>query len=338
MNPPKPIETKRFLILKGIAMGAANKVPGVSGGIVAFVLGFYEQFIESLQKFDRLGISLLFSGQFSRFFRHINGRFLGLIFTGIIISYFSVSKVLDFFIVRYELYVWSLFFGMIIGSVIYIYNDFKAWKWQSIVWAVVGVLAGMSLSFVSPQAQNDNLWFVFLCGMVSITGMALPGFSGSFILMLMGNYVLLLVDAVNALFETLLHVFSGDFNIFSDPYILYMLKILTVFTLGSIFGLIVLSHLLNFVLKNYKNTTLAVIMGFITGSLGVVWPWKTKVFKRNGVGELILDSNGNNRIENYQRYLPDPNTETLIAIILIILGAAIVLGLQWYGKHQKKTS
>ena len=156
--------------------------------------------------------------------------------------------------------------------------------------------------------------------------------------MLMGNYVLLLVDAVNALFDTLLHVFSGDFNIFLDPYILNMLKILTVFTLGSIFGLIVLSHLLNFVLKNYKNTTLAVIMGFITGSLGVVWPWKTKVFKRNVVGELILDSNGNNRIENYQRYLPDPNTETIIAILLIILGAAIVLGLQWYGKHQKKTA
>jgi hypothetical protein len=79
-------------------------------------------------------------------------------------------------------------------------------------------------------------------------------------------------------------------------------------------------------------------MGFITGSLGVVWPWKTKVFKRSGVGELILDSNGNNRIENYQRYLPDPNTETLIAILLIILGIAIVLGLQWYGKHQKKTA
>ena len=95
-------------------MGAANKVPGVSGGIVAFVLGFYEQFIESLQKFDSLGISLLFSGQISRFFRYINGRFLGMIFTGIIISYFSVSKVLDFFIVRYELYVWSFFFGMII--------------------------------------------------------------------------------------------------------------------------------------------------------------------------------------------------------------------------------
>ena len=109
MNPPKPKETKRLLILKGIAMGTANKVPGVSGGIVAFVFGFYEEFIYSFQKFDRIGISLLFSGQLSKFFRYINGRFLGLIFTGIIISYFSVSKVLDFFIVRYELYVWSLF-------------------------------------------------------------------------------------------------------------------------------------------------------------------------------------------------------------------------------------
>ena len=338
MNPPEAKETKRLLILKGIAMGAANKVPGVSGGIVAFVFGFYEEFIYSLQKFDRIGISLLLSGQFSRFFRHINGRFLSLIFTGITISYFSVSKVLDFLIVKYELYVWSLFFGMIIGSVIYIYNDFKDWKWQSTAWVILGFLVGMSLSFVSPQAQNDNLWFVFLCGTVSITGMALPGFSGSFILMLMGNYVLLLVNAVNALFETLLHVFSGDFNIFSDPYILNMLKILTVFTLGSIFGLIVFSHLLNFVLKHYKNTTLAVIIGFITGSLGVVWPWKTKVFKRNSIGELILDSNGNKLIENYQRYLPDSNTETLIAVLLIIFGATIVLVLQWYGKRQKTTA
>ena len=286
-------------------MGAANKVPGVSGGIVAFVLGFYEQFIESLQKFDRLGISLLFSGQFSRFFRHINGSFLGLIFTGIIISYFSVSKVLDFFIVRYELYVWSLFFGMIIGSVIYIFNDFEKWKWKSILWTVIGIIVGGSLNFLSPLSQNDNLWFVFFCGIVSIIGMTLPGFSGSFILMLLGNYVLLLVDAVNALFDTLVNVISGNFQFVSDPYISKMLKILMVFTIGSVVGLIVLSHILNFVLKHYKNTTMALIMGFVTGSLGVVWPWKTAIYKSNAMDQYILDSNGENRIVNYQRYMPE---------------------------------
>ena len=159
---------------------------------------------------------------------------------------------------------------MIIGSVIYIFNDIEKWKWKSILWAVIGIIVGGSLNFLSPLSQNDNLWFVFLCGIVSIVGMTLPGFSGSFILMLLGNYVLLLVDAVNALFDTLVNVVSGNFLFVSDPYVSKMLKILMVFTLGSIVGLVVLSHILNYVLKHYKNTTMALIMGFVTGSLGVV--------------------------------------------------------------------
>lgn len=335
MKPYKTLKGKSNLILKGIAMGAANKVPGVSGGIVAVVLGFYEEFIESLQKFDRIGLSLLVSGRLISFFKHINGRFLSLLFTGMIVSFFSVSKILDFLIVNYELYVWSLFFGMIIGSVIYIFNDFEKWKWESILWTVIGIIVGGSLNFLSPLSQNDNLWFVFFCGIVSIIGMTLPGFSGSFILMLLGNYVLLLVDAVNALFDTLVNVISGNFQFVSDPYISKMLKILMVFTLGSVVGLIVLSHILNFVLKHYKNTTMALIMGFVTGSLGVVWPWKTAIYKSNAMDQYILDSNGENRIVNYQRYMPEFSVDTLFALLLIIFGIALVLGLQWRAKHKK---
>mgnify|MGYP000120579716 FL=1 len=324
------------LILKGVLMGAANKVPGVSGGIVAFVMGFYEEFINSLQKFNLKAIKLFFNGRFKSFCRYVNGRFLTLLFSGMIISYFSISKLLDYLIERHELYVWSVFFGMIVGSILYIYKDFKSWNTKTIVFAFVGIAMGLSISFLNPATQNDHLWFVFFCGMISVTGMALPGFSGSFILILLGNYVLLLVDSVNVLFDTFVYLFSGDFSFMSDPNHMRLLKVLLVFTLGSVVGLVSLSHLLSYILKRYKNRTLAIIMGFITGSLGVVWPWKETLFKQNNFGALLIDSSGQPIIENYQRYIPEFNSQTLYALLLIVFGAAIVLGLDWYGKKRNK--
>ncbi len=330
------IKDKLILIAKGLAMGTANKVPGVSGGIVAFVAGFYEEFIYSLQKFNRKGLMLLFTGRFTAFFNYVNGRFLSLLFLGMIISYFSVSKALDFLIVQYELYVWSVFFGMIIGSVIYIYKDFKSWNKATIFITFTGICLGLGISFLDPATENDNLLFVFFCGMISITGMTLPGFSGSFILILLGNYVLLLVDAVNALYEVIVALFSGNFHVFSDSYYISMLKILLVFTIGSIVGLVSLSHFLSYVLKRYKNTTLALIMGFISGSLGVVWPWKETIYKTNHEGLVQLDSRGKQIIENFDRFIPEININTFYAICFILLGIGIVLSLEYYGNNQNK--
>jgi uncharacterized membrane protein len=330
------IKDKLILITKGLAMGTANKVPGVSGGIVAFVAGFYEEFIYSLQKFNRKGLMLLFTGRFTAFFNYVNGRFLSLLFLGMIISYFSVSKALDFLIVQYELYVWSVFFGMIIGSVIYIYKDFKSWNKATIFITFTGICLGLGISFLDPATENDNLIFVFFCGMISITGMTLPGFSGSFILILLGNYVLLLVDAVNALYEVIIALFSGNFHVFSDSYYISMLKILLVFTIGSIVGLVSLSHFLSYVLKRYKNTTLALIMGFISGSLGVVWPWKETIYKTNHEGLVQLDSRGKQIIENFDRFIPEININTFYAICFILLGIGIVLSLEYYGNNQNK--
>jgi uncharacterized membrane protein len=330
------IKDKLLLIIKGLAMGTANKVPGVSGGIVAFVAGFYEEFIYSLQKFNKKGIKLLVAGRFTSFYNYVNGRFLSLLFLGMIISYFSISKLLDYLIIHYELYVWSVFFGMIVGSVIYIYNDFKSWNKTTYLSTISGILLGLSISFLSPATENDNLLFVFFCGIISITGMTLPGFSGSFILILLGNYVLLLVDAVNALFDVFIGLSTGDFSVISDPYTSKMLKILFVFTLGSVVGLVSLSHILSYVLKHYKNTTLAIIMGFIAGSLGVVWPWKNTIYKQNAAAEFLLDSRGKKIIENYDRYVPEFNVETIYAIFFALVGVSIVLVLDWYRKHQKK--
>ncbi len=318
-------------------MGAANKVPGVSGGVVAFVAGFYEEFIYSLQKINGKALKLLINRGFSSFFQYINGRFLVLLILGMVFSYFSVSKVLDYLIQRHELFVWASFFGMIIGSIHYIGKDFKHWNSKIIVSVVVGTLAGLSISLLNPAKENDNLLFVFLCGIISVTGMTLPGFSGSFILILVGNYVLLMVDSVNALYDTFADIFTGDLGFIHNESRMKYLRILAVFTAGSLTGMVTFSNVVSYLLKRFREITMAVILGFIVGSLGVVWPWKRTIYKTNNIGEFQLDSRGMRIVEKYERYWPDfALLDTWVALVFIVLGIAIVLWLGWYGKKTKR--
>ncbi|SHE33535.1 Uncharacterized membrane protein [Psychroflexus salarius] len=325
-----------YLFIKGLAMGAANKVPGVSGGVVAFVAGFYEEFIYSLQKFNFKSLLLLFNGRFRSLYQYLNLRFLGVLILGMVFSYFSVSKVLDYFLEHFEIKVWALFFGMIIGSIYYISKDFKFESNAQKLTMIFGVLGGIGISLLEPATQNDNLWFVFLCGIISVSGMTLPGLSGSFILILLGNYVLLLVDSVNALYDTVSELVRLDYSFLKNSNRIRLLKVLGVFTAGSLFGLVSLSHALGYLLKHFKNHTFSFIIGFIAGSLGVVWPWKIKVFKLNEANEILKDQNGNFIIETYQRYLPDfTSLITWVEIGFILIGISIVLALIWFPKRNK---
>lgn len=325
-----------FLVLKGLAMGAANKVPGVSGGVVAYVAGFYEEFIASLQKFNLKALKLLLNGRFASFWRYVNGNFLGLLILGMLISYFSVSILLDIALMHYPLWVWSAFFGMIIGSIYYISKDFGRWTKKNFAFLLLGAIAGVAISLLKPAVQNDALWFVFLCGVIGVSGMTLPGLSGSFILILLGNYVLLLVDAVNALYTAIIEMLSGDFSFIQDPEHIRMLKVLGVFSAGSLTGLLTLSHFLGYLLKHFKKATDATIIGFITGSLGVVWPWKKEIFETDALGNLVLDANQNPILQNFGRYLPTEfNFENVLAVVFIILGILLVIALGKYGDAQK---
>jgi len=335
MESTRTLTDKIFLILKGLGMGAANKVPGISGGVVAFVAGFYEEFIYSLKKVNGKAFKLLINGRFKSFYNYINGRFLSLLFFGMIVSYFSISKILDYLIKHYELYVWSVFFGMIIGSIYYINKDFKDRNYKTTLSLTIGILLGVGISFLNPAKENDNLWFVFFCGIISVSGMTLPGFSGSFILILLGNYVLLLVDSVNALYDTFSEIINGDFGFTSNPERLRMLKVLAVFTLGSVTGLVTFSHLLSYILKRYKSITTSAILGFIIGSLGVVWPWKKTIYKLSPEGQFLFYSTGSKVVQNYQRFFPELNTDTYFAIGFILVGIALVLALEWYGQKTR---
>ncbi len=325
-----------ILVLKGIAMGAANKVPGVSGGIVAFVAGFYEELIYSLQKINLKAIAMLLRRGWGSFYQYTNGRFLVLLFSGVVISYFSVSLILDYLINHYEIQVLAVFFGMILASLYYVFFQLEKWNFKTLLFFLVGLMVGLLIMLSKPMTGNDNLLFVFFCGIISVSGMTLPGLSGSFLLLLLGNYTLLLVDAVNAIFYTLSDLLHFDFGFLGDSARMKLLLLSATFTLGSITGLVLFSNLLSFVLKKFKAFTLATIIGFIAGSLGVIWPWRTAVFLSNDWGEIIYNDLGKPIVQHYNYQWPNVLTSDFWFVTLFLfLGVLIVFLLEKYGVQKK---
>ena len=255
-------------------MGIANKVPGVSGGIVAIVTGFYPEFLYSLKRLNFNAFFMLITGKFKQFYRYTNALFLSLIALGIVLSYFTVSRVLDIALIHYEQYVKALFFGMVVMSVLVLIRDFKKWELKFLFFSSIGLLVGVTLTFLEPAAENRNLLFVFFCGFVSIIGMTLPGLSGSFLLILLGNYALLLVDAVNAVWEFVVKLIQNPsaFSALAQEYN-ELLTILVIFIVGSIVGLVGISNLLHYIIIRFEHRLNALIIGFIIGSLPILWPW-----------------------------------------------------------------
>mgnify|MGYP001312923391 CR=1 FL=1 len=203
--------------------------------------------------------------------------------------------------------IWSFFFGLILSSIYYVGKRIQNWNTTSLFTLTIGTIVALSLSLINPASENSNLFFVFLCGIVGISGMMLPGLSGSFILILMGNYELLMVTAIT------------DFNII----------LLSIFLLGSVFGLMSFSHILSWVFKHYRDTTLALLTGFIIGSLSIIWPWK-KI-----ANSVII--NGKQKILSYELCFPSEyNQETIMAILFILLGILVVYRLENFNPKKKK--
>ena len=301
-----------FLFLKGLAMGAVNKIPGVSGGTVAFVTGIYEDLLNSIKKINFKSIKILFSKGFNAFYIEINGKFLAVLFSGVIASFFSVSLILDRLIQDYEIYVFGMFFGMILGSFYVIYYQLEIINHKTFIGIIIGLTLGLLISLSdSFEVSNSNL-VIFLCGMIAISGMILPGLSGSYLLLLMGNYTLIMVDSVNALYFTLSEIISFNFEFMNDPQRLYLLKVLFLFTIGSISGLVFLSNVLSTLLKKHRDITISIIVGFIAGSLLGVWPWKNE------------DVYGNQTL-----FFPDfSSTETWTTLFFLFIGILFVVLLE----------
>ena len=287
-------------------MGIANVIPGVSGGTIALITGIYENLINSLKSFDIKSLNLITSIDILGFIKHTNLYFLLAVFGGSIVSVFSIASLFKYLFTHYPILIWAFFFGLIIASIYFIGKRISKWNTATIISLAIGTLVAISLSFMTPASENDNLFFVFICGIIGISGMMLPGLSGSFILILMGNYELLMVTAVTEL------------NI----------VLLSVFLLGSAFGLMSFSHILSWVFKHYKNQTLALLTGFIIGSLSIIWPWKE-------VAESIIIK-GKEKIIAYNWYFPNElSTETILAILLILAGIVSVYALENFPLYRK---
>lgn len=300
-------------------MGSANKVPGISGGMISLVGGFYEELMYTLQKFNLKALSLLFKGRFYSFFRYINFAFIAPLSIGMGMAFFSVSLLLSYLMnstkdggLGLKIEVWSYFFGLIIGSIYYISKKSEKWKANEYIAYVSGASLGLVLSFIEPISPNINLGFIFFCGIVSVSGITLPGFSGSFLLIVLGNYNLIMVDSVNNLLFVLVKLFNGEISIFNfwknlSANEILLLKINAIFTFAAIFGAFVFSNIMGYLLKKYHSQIIAILVGFITGSLGAAWPWKNESVNSEGAIAYI-------------RYLPELNASIFYPILAVFLG------------------
>lgn len=240
-----------FNTLKGMAMGAADVVPGVSGGTIAFISGIYEELLETINRLNLKTLKILFKDGFKEFWKAINGNFLASLLLGIAISVVSFAKGISFLLHNYPIELWSFFFGLVLASVLFVGKDIDRSKAGSWIALVLGVLIALYITQLKVGAYVDNPWYLFLSGALAICAMILPGISGSFILVLLGSY------------ETVLNaVHQRD------------LQTIAIVGAGAIVGLLSFSKLLKWTFDHYKNTTLALLTGFILGSLNKIWPWK----------------------------------------------------------------
>ncbi|MFR3186714.1 MAG: DUF368 domain-containing protein [Phocaeicola sp.] len=257
-----------ILTLKGMGMGAADVVPGVSGGTIAFIVGIYDELINSIKSINGESLKLLFSGNLKAFWQYIHANFLFSILLGIGISVFSLAKVITWLLVAHPVLVWSFFFGLVLASTWFVSKDIKEWNWKTIAGFVAGAIIAFYITIATPAETSAEWWFIFICGAIAICAMILPGISGSFILVLLGKYFFIM-EAVKTL------------NI----------KVMLIFAAGAFIGITTFSRVLSYALKYFRNITLAVLTGFMLGSLNKVWPWKEKI-ETMADGHIIeLESN-----------------------------------------------
>ncbi len=288
------------MALKGIGMGAADVIPGVSGGTIAFMTGIYEELVGSINSINGQAVRLLFGGKFRDFWKHINGNFLVAVFAGILISVMSLAKLMTYLLAYLPVPTWAFFFGLIVASSVFILRELKDWKPKDGVMLVLGIILGVVVCTLSPTETPDALWFIFLSGAIAICAMILPGISGSFILLILGKYEFML--------STLTRIMSGD-GVALD----YM--VLVVFVLGAVVGILSFSKFLHWLLARYHRSTLLVLAGFIIGSLVKVWPWSDMAT----VTEAQLLRTGS---------IAEIDMQVPAAVICCIAGAALVTVLE----------
>jgi putative membrane protein len=299
------------LVLKGMGMGAADVVPGVSGGTIAFIAGIYEELVHSIKNINFRTISTLWKEGLPAFWKAVNGSFLLSVVGGILISVLTLAKILEYLLVNHPILIWSFFFGLVIGSAIFVARSIEKWNTWTIISGVAGIAIAWIITSFTPAETSEAYWFIFLSGALAICAMILPGISGSFILLLLGKYQFILT-ALN----------EGK------------ISILAVLLTGALTGIIAFSHLLSWLLEKFHHVTIAMLAGFMIGSLNKIWPWKITV-------ETYIDSHGEIQPLLQDNVLParfitesgtDP--QILWAVLLALAGFLLIFMFEGISKKQ----
>ena len=244
--------------IKGVCMGAADVIPGVSGGTIAFITGIYDQLVGSIASINAEAFRLLLQGRFKALWRHINGGFLLSLIAGIGVSVITLAGLMQMLLTTYPIQTWAFFFGLIVASSIFILRGISGWHLREYLMVILGVLLGATVCTLSPTQTPDGLWFIFLSGAIAICAMILPGISGSFILLILGKYQ---------------YIMGCISDLVSGTDVARNLMVLGVFAVGALVGIIGFSKLLHWLLARWNKEVLIIMAGFIIGSLVKIWPW-----------------------------------------------------------------
>jgi len=301
-----------LLFLKGIGMGGADVVPGVSGGTIAFITGIYEELLDSIKSFDQKAVQLLLKGKITDFWKHVNGNFIIVLFGGILVSILSLAKLIHFLLNNHPIQLWSFFFGLIIISALLVSREIKKWRVPVIISAISGVLIAYFITEATPASTPENYLFIFLSGAVAICAMILPGISGSFILLILGKYQFI-IESVKEL----------------------DLAVIAIFGVGCVVGLLSFSRLVSWLLKKYHDFTVALLAGFMIGSLNKIWPWKEVISTRlNRKGELIPLIQKNLLPHEYLARVGEPHV--LQAVLFFGFGILLIIGIEKIAQMSKE--
>ena len=296
-----------IIAFKGLAMGAADAVPGVSGGTIAFISGIYEELISTISNVNGSLFKTLFSKGFKAFWQQANGNFLLALLSGIIVSFVSFMKLAKYLLEYHPVLIWSFFFGLIVASIYFVGKQITKWNVTSVLALIIGAVIAFYISKIPSLGTNENPWFLFIAGAIAICAMILPGISGSFILIILGAY------------KTLSHAIH-DIDI----------KKIIIFGSGALVGLLSFSHVLKWLFKHYHNVTLALLTGFIFGSLNKVWPWKkTLTWHTNskGIESPLMQ-------ESVSPLSFEGDSQWLVATVLMTLGFLTIFVLERLGNKK----
>jgi len=304
-----------FRFLKGFAMGAANVIPGVSGGTIAFITGIFERLIEAIKKFDATTAHLLFRLRGREAWKRVDGRFLGALGVGVAVSIVTMARILEWGFESHPVLVWAFFFGLISASLPAVGMLVKHWGAGSAIAILLGSGIALSMAFLTPVSGSSNMFYLLLCGVVAMCSMIIPGLSGSFVLLLMGTYKLIMIDAVNDLT-------SGEIGA--------GLRILVPFGIGALVGLVALARVLSWLFHTWHDNVMALITGFVAGSLAIIWPWKDTLME-----EFVRDGEVKEKIIGFENWhLPDLGAgSTWIAFGLMLAGALLIVVLERFVKR-----